>query len=647
MSQKTKTTSILFVNIYRFLLILSLYSSARFIFFFLNSTYFPDADVITLFLGGIKFDLPAAIYTNAIFVLMSLFPSQVRYNKVYQNVIKYSVFIVNAITLAMNLADTIFFKFTSKRTTASIFQEFAHEENGATLFFRFLFVDYWYMTVLWVVQMFLFIVAYNNVVLTKPRVKQPVLKYTLIHSVIFLVSAGLLGGAARGGFDGTTRPISLNNAGEFVKKPLEMSVVLNTPFAMLRTINKKIAHKRTYFSQEELSKIYSAYHHPNQEKPQKKMNVVTIVIESFGREYVSAMNQDPLDPNYVGYTPFTDSLIQHSKAYVNAFANGRKSISALPSVIASIPNFYSPFVLSHYSTNSINSIASVLKEEGYYSAFFHGAPNGSMGFEAFMNVAGYDDYYGMTEYNNDDDFDGTWGIWDEPFLQYYAETMNTFKEPFLSSLFTLSSHHPFKIPEKYEDTFKGGPLPLNRGTQYTDYALKRFFETASKMPWFKNTIFVITADHTNQVYYPEYTTSLGLFKVPIIYYVPGDENFVGMDSTITQQIDIFPTIMDYLGVKQDYISFGSSAIDSTGKHFAVNFLDPGTFQVTEGDYTLGFDGEKVTFMYNFKTDRMQEHDLKGTGLAEEKQLEDLAKGIMQEFSERAIDNRMTARGSEE
>ncbi|MBD0400073.1 LTA synthase family protein [Flammeovirga sp. EKP202] len=641
MPRETKTTNIFFVNIYRFLLILSLYSAARFIFFFYNNSYFPDADLQTLFLGGIKFDLPAAIYTNAIFVLMSLLPSQVRYNQTYQSVIKYSVFIVNAITLAMNLADTVFFRFTSKRTTASIFREFSNEENGATLFFRFLFVDYWYMTVIWVVLIVVFIFAYNVVVIQKPRVKRPVLRYSIIHTLIFIVSAGLLAGAARGGFDGTTRPISLNNAGEFVKKPLEMSVVLNTPFAMLRTMNKKTAQKHNYFTQDELSKVYSAYHHPNQEKPQKKMNVVTIVIESFGREYISALNQNPVDPDYVGYTPFTDSLIQHSKAFLNAFANGRKSISALPSVISSIPNFYSPYVLSHYSTNNINSIASVLKKEGYYSAFFHGAPNGSMGFEAFMNLASYDDYFGMTEYNNDDDFDGTWGIWDEPFLQYYAETMNTFEEPFVTSLFTLSSHHPFKIPEEYEETFKGGPMPLNRGTEYTDYALKRFFETASKMPWFENTIFVITADHTNQVYYPEYKTSLGLFKVPIIYYTPGDQNFVGIDSTITQQIDIFPTLMDYLGVKQDYISFGSSAIDSTQKHFSVNFLDPNIFQVTEGDYTLGFDGEKVAFMYNFKTDRLQEHDLKGTGLPEEKELEDLAKGIMQEYSNRAIDNKMT------
>ena len=63
-----------------------------------------------------------------------------------------------------------------------------------------------------------------------------------------------------------------------------------------------------------------------------------------------------------------------------------------------------------------------------------------MGFDAFANLSGFDDYFGKTEYNNDDDYDGIWGIWDEPFLQYFAKQMNTFKQPFYTTLFTVSSH---------------------------------------------------------------------------------------------------------------------------------------------------------------------------------------------------------------
>lgn len=632
-------SNIFAVSFYRFFLIMLLYSVARVIFYFINRSYFPDADLITLFIGGIKFDFPAVIYTNAVFILLSLLPFPFRYNDKYQNVIKWFVYGVNAITLAVNFADTIFFQFTNKRTTGSIFQEFSHESNGLTLLIQFLFVDYWYMTLLWIVLILLFVWAYRLVVpFQKVSVFNPWI-YIGKHTFIFLICGGLLAAAARGGFDGTTRPISLNNAGEFVEKPLEMAIVLNTPFTILRTLNKKGTEKKKYFKPEELASIYSAYHKASGEK-KKKMNVVTIIIESFGREYVGALNQNPLDKSYKGYTPFTDSLIQKSKTYVNAFANGRKSIDGLPAVVSSIPYFYSHYVLSHYATNNVNSMASVLGNEGYHTAFFHGAPNGSMGFDAFMNLAGFDEYYGMTEYDNDADFDGTWGIWDEPFLQYYAETMNTFQEPFLTTLFTLSSHHPFKVPEQYEGKFEGGPMELNRATEYTDYALKKFFETASKMPWFDNTIFVITADHTNQVYYPEYKTSLGLFKVPIIYFAPSDSTLIGIDSTVTQQIDIFPTIVDYVGVKDDYIAFGQNVLDSTSRHFAVNFLDPNIFQVTEGDYVLGFDGQKVIYMYNFKTDQLQEHDLKGKGLPEEEKLENLAKAIMQEFADRVIDNKM-------
>ena len=217
-----------------------------------------------------------------------------------------------------------------------------------------------------------------------------------------------------------------------------------------------------------------------------------------------ALNPEKEGGQYKGYTPFLDSLMGHSKSFTYAIANGRKSIDGLPSVISSIPSLGVPYFLSPYSGNRINSLASLLGAEGYHTSFFHGAPNGSMGFNAFMNLAGVDHYYGMDEYGNADDFDGLWGIWDEPFLQFYADKLNTFPEPFMSSFFSVSSHHPFEIPDEYEDRFEGGPLPIHRCIQYTDFALKRFFEKASTMPWYKNTLFVITADHTSSnIQFPE------------------------------------------------------------------------------------------------------------------------------------------------
>ena len=198
----------------------------------------------------------------------------------------------------------------------------------------------------------------------------------------------------------------------------------------------------------------------------------------------------------------------------------------MPSILSSIPMFVEPFFTTSASLNEVSGIAEELENIGYSSAFFHGAPNGSMGFQAFANTTGFDRYYGMDEFCEEKKFggkeehDGTWAIWDEPFLQYYADAMNNIQEPFVTSVFTASSHHPFNIPERYSEQFKGGEDPFLKCVQYTDYSLRRFFEYAKKQDWYNNTLFVITADHTNHSLEERYRTASGMMEVPVIFFSP-------------------------------------------------------------------------------------------------------------------------------
>src|SRR6185369_3185531 len=322
-------------------------------------------------------------------------------------------------------------------------------------------------------------------------------------------SVYLFVGGARGGFRSSTRPITLSNAAAYAAVPNDINIVLNTPFAFMRTAKANVIEKVNYFSSEqELDQVFTPLRIPKDTAAFNPQNVVVIILESFSKEFIGIYNKDIDDGNYKGYTPFLDSLINVSHAYQYSLANGRKSIDAMPSVISSIPSIEVPYVLSHFSGNKVNSLAGLLRDKGYYTAFFHGAPNGSMGFDAFANLSGFDNYFGRTEYNNDDDFDGYWGIWDEPFLQFYAKKMDSFKQPFFTTLFTVSSHHPYNLPDGYENKFKGGPKIVHRTIEYTDFALKRFFKSASVMPWFTNTLFVITADHASaEIQVPEYNSA--------------------------------------------------------------------------------------------------------------------------------------------
>jgi phosphoglycerol transferase MdoB-like AlkP superfamily enzyme len=348
---------------------------------------------------------------------------------------------------------------------------------------------------------------------------------------------------------------------------------------------------------------------------------------------------------YKGYTPNTDKLIQKSLTFTHSYANGRKSIDGMPSVLASIPMFVEPFVLTPASMNNYTGMAGLLAKEGYQTAFFHGANRGSMGFMAFANKTGFQDYYGRQDYEADPrfggpaDFDTNWGIWDEPFLQYFCTKMGEMKEPFMTALFTVSSHHPFVVPEKYEGKFPKGTLEIHQCIGYTDMALGKFFESASRQPWFKNTIFVLTSDHTSQVHYPEFCTDLGYYRVPIIIYDPSGEIQPGMSESIAQQIDIMPTLLEHLGYPHPYLAFGIDLLSTPAEEtFAVNYVN-GTYQYVKYGYVLQFDGEKTKALYQL-SDNMLEHNLVGKVPEVQAKMEREVKAIVQQYMYRMVNDKM-------
>ena len=366
----------------------------------------------------------------------------------------------------------------------------------------------------------------------------------------------------------------------------------------------------------------------------KKLNVFIIALESFSKEYVGALNHRPY-----GYTPFLDSIIDESLTFPNAFSDGKRSIEGIPAIVASIPSWTNePYLTSRYGTNTINSLANQLKQIGYYSAFFHGGDNGTMGFMEFSHLAGYDDYFGRDEYPNKNDYDGNWGIWDEEFLQYTANTINTKKQPFFATVFTLTSHHPYNIPERYNHTFPDGQYEISKSIAYTDYSLKKFFETAKKMPWFNNTLFVFSADHTGISEDTFYTNRVGNYTIPIIYYMP-DSNLKGLDSAVTQQIDIMPSVLDYLNYPKPYFAFGTSVFDSADNHYALS-MNNATYQYVERNYSMQFNKENADDLYNYSKDSVLKFDLRAKESVHAKAMESKAKAIIQTYQQSLINNKM-------
>lgn len=626
------------VLLYRFAVLMVFYSICRILFYLFNTASFPKVtftSFLTILKGGLMFDVSALLYLNAVYILLFLLPFRFKFRSGYQQSLKWLFMLINGIGLTFNLIDMVYYRYILKRTTASVFDIAAYDAGNTNLILRF-FYDFWFIPVILIVLLVLLSVLYS-ILKSKPfRFRHPFVYFLSGIPVILIVLALSVVGM-RGGWRHSTRPINMNNAGAFVNAPEEMALVQNTPFCILRTWGKKAFIPKHFFAtEEELERIYTPVHVPDSVGPVRKENVVVIILESFSRAFVGSLNPQLKDPRDRSYTPFLDSLISESLVFPNAFANGRKSIDAIPSVTASIPALVLPYVISERSGNTINSLASLLNDQGYESAFYHGAPNGSMGFDAFTKIAGFQNYYGLNEFGNEADFDGIWGVWDEPFFQYFAKGMDNMQEPFVTTLFSVSSHHPYEVPAKYKGKFPEGRIPLNKCIRYTDYALQKFFDSARKMPWFKKTLFVITADHAVDSDIPEYYTSVNRFAVPMLFY-KADGSLKGVDNGLAQQIDIMPSVLGYLNYPHPYVAFGNNLFDPSAKRFAINYLEE-SYQFLSGDYALYMTDDKLNAIYNRKEDPELRNNLLGTiELPEEQQLQ---KAFIQQFNNRMAENRL-------
>ena len=622
--------------IWRLLLAYIIYTLCRAVFLIYNLDLLQPmsgADLWNIFRGGLMFDTTAILYTNILYLVLSFIPAPFVFNRIYQKILRILYVTVNFICVCMNLGDTVYFPFSMRRVSMTFFSEFTGDVNFGTIFLESL-VMFWYITLIGIILLLLLIWLSGSC----KHIKSPAYG---IQALALIITAPLFIIGVRGGATRTMRPITLSNAGDFVQVAIHTQAVLNTPFSIIRTIGKAKFTKQNFYSTEAaLEQVFTPIKNfpdgataqtlqangiaasasiRTKEGPAlqdshfvpalqleegatvgSKRNIVILIVESFAAENMSFLNPELPE----SLTPFLDSLSREGLLCTNAFANGRKSIDAVPSILASMPSLITSFAVTPYATNDLNGLPDILKEMGYYCAFLHGAPNNSMGIRAVSHLCGVDNYYGKTEFGDDSKFDGAWGIWDEYFLPFAANTIGTFKEPFCASIFTLSSHHPFKLPKEYEGVFPQGETDLQRVTPYTDMSLRKFFEQARKSDWYKNTIFVITPDHSTLTgHAPKYKTPIWSTSIPIIFYAPG---FIkpGRYNAPVQQLDIMPTLLGLLNYNKPYFAFGRDLNrDSTLQPFVINY-GTNQFQLIQGDTLLVRDNKSLVAAYYYKTDSL-------------------------------------------
>ncbi|ASU33843.1 LTA synthase family protein [Mucilaginibacter xinganensis] len=618
------------------------YFISRVLFFSFNTNLFAVdsfAKLARLYYYGIAFDTTALLYINSLFIILSILPLTVNTRPGYQKGLAILYFVTNFLALATNFVDIIYYRFSQVRSTKATLDLLSDETNKKALFEHFTWT-YWYVIFLFILCCLAWGWLYYRVKVKHVPVKSLRVYYSSSIVAVLVILALMIGGV-RGDFRHSTRPINMVDAYKHVTIPNQGDIILNTPFAIFRTLksnNFKAEHWTTENYINTNIKPLKQYNGT----PGGRPNIVIIILESMAREYWGSMNRNTVIPNFKSYTPFLDSLSDSSLIFTNAYANGRQSIHAMSSVLAGIPSFQAAFTSSPYAKQKIQSIVSICDSMGYQTSFFHGAANGSMGFQGFASILGFKNYYGRTEYNNESDFDGMWGIWDEPFLKFMGKTLGAQRQPFMATMFTLSSHDPFQIPDKYKSRFKGGPLAIDKCVQYADNALRCFFNYAKTQPWFSNTIFVITADHTSQTYYPEYSKAINRFADPILFYSANKAyGLRGVRTDLASQLDIYPSLVDLAGYHKPFRSWGRSLISNLPDETPRVINSPGNlYQFMQGNYIYLFDRKRITGIFNI-ADKALEKNLVEDGFNPEmnKGMMD-CKALIQDYMNRIVNNKL-------
>ncbi|MGZ3861643.1 MAG: LTA synthase family protein [Bacteroidia bacterium] len=603
------------------------FTDARILFFLLHKCRLGGAGVSGFFSAlfyGLPFDLAAVITINSLFILLVAFPFSFFHNKIFRFALKTIFIVTNILALLANEVDMAYFPYTLRRTTLDAISFFLEKNDAGTLLPVFL-MDFWHLALIFLFYIFALIWLYKVIERSclspyEDEDRSPAqLKRNSICFVLVLIIA----------FVGYNKNLTILDGGRNVKPALS-PMVLNTPFCLLRSGELYTLEEKNYMSEEEAQQIFNPekkYDFPD--SAFKNYNVVVIIVESLSKEYTKLGKRE-------SHTPFIDSLMDNSLVFINAFSNGKRSIEGIPAVVASMPSFQYDYISTLYNENKITSLGNVLKDKGYTSSFFHGGSNGTMNFNGFCKTAGFDMYFGRNEYNNEADYDNKWGIWDEPFLQRMANELDKQRQPFVSAVFTLSSHHPYDVPEKYKDKFAQGKYPIHKCISYTDYSIRRFFETAKTKKWYNNTLFVITADHTGVSADPVFASPYGSYEIPLLFYLPGN-SLKGTDGYVAQQTDVMPTILSLLKFNKPFFSFGSNLMDSVNanKRFATNYYNV-TYQYITNENLLQFNGDRVAGYFNYRLDTTLKADLAGKTPSETVKR---AQSFLQQYNNRVIHNR--------
>lgn len=630
------------------LAVLALLWLTRFFFYRGNLGAFGDispAHLFRLAIAGLRFDVSAVAWCNALFIALRFLPFPFVYNKGYLIVTDVIFVATNLLMLVVNIIDIPLYPIFGFRLSWSSIAVFLREPTILSLMASFA-VEYWWITLGILILLLLLIWL---VVGIKPKPVEglkikPWVKYcckTLLFLIAaFLTFAGMWGRAL------DEAPLYVEYAAMHAKKSSEINLVLNTPFTILKVEEDIRLPRYDFFSERELSDLRNSYREPDPALIPTGKNLVVITIESGGtiwNERLSALGKSPAP----GLMPFLDSLIDRSLVFPNTIATSSMTVDGIRNVYAGMPA-YGFFLISEvaFDDTEIKGLPALLEEEGYYSKFYLGSHRDSFLFYPFFVRSGFKEVTSLeTLPPIKENVDDKWGYWDHALMEYAVRDLGTLPTPFVAGIMTLNPHEPYLTPEDWRENEYRYPQSTNeRGVEYLDKTLETFFNEAGKQEWYDNTIFVITADHGARYdLNGEWGTPFVQPHILFLVYDPSGSIPAGFSNAVVGQFDIMPTLLSLLKFNRPYVSLGESVYEPGRKNYAFNVF-AGGYHVIGDKYLVVLDRtlRKVESVYDITSDKTLRHPLREYDKGEVEQMKTWLQALLQDYSQRMYNNKMTA-----
>ncbi len=587
-----------FIIVFSLLVIYSLIRAGFLIYNYNRLGQFSVSEIFSSFLIGLRFDISSIFYINIFPLVLLNLPGKIFRNKYYEGTIFTLLVVINLIMIIISFSDFGYYNITERRLSYELYFMI----SDIITILPGLIVTHYIITIV-ILFTAVIVIWLSNKFIKSFYVSHP-RKSTFIRELLFLIVLILSSVIAiRGGLQ--LKPIRQANA--FQNENLELGyLALNTPYTVIRsyfqdnikavnnldyndaltTVREMISTDKDQFIDDEFPFLRIT----ESDSGINKMNVVIFIMESWSANFCGSITGKK------SFTPFFDSLSEHSILFTNFYANGQRSIEGVPSITASIPSLFDISIIgSRAELNNIKGLGSILKEAGYTTSFHHGAKSGSMGFDGFTKLAGFDNYFAKEDmsYYDDDDTDGMWGICDEPFFIESAKNIDRFNKSFCSIIFSLSSHDPFRIPDKRKSLFEkySGETDLERSIRYSDFSLQKFFEYIKTKSWYDNTIFLITADHTLFNNRKDFKST---FHIPLLIFNP--KNSAGTKyENVASQMDMLPSLINILNITTKHSSMGKSISDKKERFVVFRFQNE--YTILTDEFRLANDLEKAPRLY--------------------------------------------------